>query len=291
MLRTSLVSCFRYVPKALFSCGIIAAMAVGVSTARAATIQYATDFNSATVGHAGNYSTSASYTDGAIIGQDGWAITGTSTVNAIGVANTATNGNVTLTTTGQDVQRQFATASPITGAGAKVFLSADIDVTAATATGDYFIHLDDGSTSIFPDRVFAKSSGSGFVMAVATGSGATPTYGTTVLSLNTVYHVVAEYDFVAGTVSGTLGNDTAALYVNPTDPIVGGDNLYVAGTTQGADPTQVTGVNLRQGTASTAPNVIVDNIAVASVAPAPEPVSIALIGLGSLGLLRRRRAA
>jgi hypothetical protein len=271
-------------PKVLIA---LVACLFAAQVARAATINYATDFNSATVGHTGNYSTSASYSDGAIIAQDSWAITGTSVVSPIAVAGTATDGKVTLTTTGQDVQRQFATATPITSG--KVFLSADIDVTAAAAGGDYFLHLDDGSASIFPDRVFAKSSGAGFVMALATGTGTTPTYGSTVLGLNTVYHIVAEYDFVAGTVSPTLGNDTAALYVNPTDPIVGGDNLYVAGTTQGADPTQIAGVNLRQGATGSAPNVIVDNIAVASITP--EPASLSLLGLASLGLIRRRKTA
>jgi hypothetical protein len=256
-------------------------LCAGISGARAASILYATDFNSATAGHTGNYSGSANYTDTAIIGQDGWAITGTSTVNPINVANTTTNGNVTMNTTGQDVQRQFATASPVTSG--QVFLSADIDVTAANATGDYFIHLDDGTSTDFFDRVFVKSSGAGFVMAVGTSSGtpATGAYGTTVLNLNTTYHMVAEYDIVSG-----AANDTAALYINPTDPIYGGTNLYVAGVTQGVDAASIQGVNLRQG--STGPNVIVDNIAVAQ---APEPASLSLIGLASLGLIRRRKMA
>lgn len=253
-----------------------------IPAARAATIDYVTDFNSAAAGHTGDFASSANYSDGAIIGQDGWAITGTSTVNPINVANTATNGNVTMNTTGQDVQRQFATASPITSG--QVFLSADIDVTAANATGDYFIHLDDGTTTDFFARTFVKASGAGFVMALGTSSGtpAAAAYGTTVLNFNTVYHMVAEYDLVSG---GTT-NDTASLYINPTDPIYGGDHLYVAGVTQGTDAASIQGVNLRQG--STGPNVVVDNIAVAQ---APEPASLSLLGLVSLGLIRRRKTA
>lgn len=258
----------------------LVALIAGVPAAKAATILYTTDFNSSAAGHTGNFSGSADYADGPIIGQDNWALT-SSTTNPINVANTATNGNVTLTTTGQDVNRQFATANPITSGS--VYLSADIDVTAAQATGDYFIHLDDGTTSDFFDRVFVKSSGTGFVMALSTSTqNASLTYGATVLNFNTVYHIVAQYNIISGT-----GNDTASLYLNPTDPIIGGDNLYVTGETAGTDATSIKGVNLRQGTATSAPNVIVDNIAVA----APEPASISMVGLLSLGLLRRRQTA
>ena len=263
--------------------GVIAAalLATSVPIVRAApTILYTTDFNSAG-NHTGDFASSASYTDGAIIGQDSWLITGTSVVNPINVANTATNGNVSLNTNGQDVNRIF---TPVVNSGS-VFLSADINVTTPAATGDYFIHLDDGTSSGFFDRVFVKAATGGFVMAVGTSSGATPTYGTTVLTTGTTYHIVAEYDFVGG---GTT-NDTASLFVNPTDPIIGGDNLYVAGTTQGTDGSQITGVNLRQGAAASAPTVTVDNIIVATVAPVPEPTSIAFAAMAVFGLVGVRR--
>lgn len=249
----------------LFATALVAAMAANAS----ATIVYQTNFNSPT------------YSDGAIIGQDGWVITGTSTTNPINVANTATDGNVTLTTTGQDVNRPY---TPVATSD-KVLLSADINV-ATAGTGDYFLHVSDGSSSLFYDRVFVKSSGAGFVMALGTSSGATPTYGSTVLNFGQTYHIVAEYDFVTGSTT----NDTGALYVNPTDPINGGDNLYVAATTQGTDATTISAVNLRQGTTGSAPGVTVDNIAVA-VQTVPEPSSLVLAGiacLGCLGAFRRR---
>jgi len=244
----------------------IALVATLATTARAA-ILYSTDFNSA-----------SGYTDGPIIGQDSWAITGTSVVNPINVTNTATNGNVTLTTTGQDVNRQF---TPVVTSG-NVYLSADITVSTA-GTGDYFIHLDDGTTFDFYDRTYVKSSGSGFVMALATSSGTPAIYGTTVLSFNQTYRMVAEYDGVGAT-------PTAELYINPTDPIYGGDNLYVAGNVTGTGATSISGVNLRQGSAGLAPGVTVDNITVAVV---PEPASLILGGLGLIGLigLARRKSA
>lgn len=269
----------------LFSLLATVLVASLATAARAGTILYATDFNSAAAGHTGNFAGSANYSDGAIIGQDSWAITGTSVVSPINVANTATDGNVTLATTGQDVNRIF---SPAVTSGS-VFMSADINVASANATGDYFIHLGDGTTTDFYARTYVKTSGNGYVMALGTSSGA-PTaaqYGTTVLNFGTVYHMVAEYDYSA--VAGTT-NDTASLFINPTDPIYGGDNLYVAGVTTGTDASTISSVNLRQG--STGPVVTLDNIAVATVA-VPEPASIAFCGLGMIGMIgfARRKLA
>ncbi len=248
-----------------------AALVAALAPMARATVLYSTDFNAPT------------YSDGPIIGQDGWAITGTSVVNPIMVANTATNGNVTLTTTGQDVNHSGLT--PVTSGS--VFLSADINVASAQATGDYFIHLGDGTSTDFYARTYVKASGAGYVMALGTSSGTAVTYGTTVLSFGTTYRMVAQYNF---NLPGTT-DDTASLYINPTDPIYGGDNLYVAGTTIGTDATTISGVNLRQGTASSAPGVTVDNIDVAVV---PEPASILLSGLGLIGLIgvvRSRKSA
>jgi hypothetical protein len=273
---------------ALFTLCAAALVACTAAQAHAttATILYATDFNGVngphtpfTSANTTNSVMSASYTDNPIIGQDGWLITGTSTTNPIAVANTATNGNVTLATTGQDVNR---VASGNLGAtSGSVFLSADINVASASATGDYFLHMGDGTSTDFYDRLFVKSTGTGtFAMALGTSSGTPATYGAN-LNIGTTYHIVAEYDFVA---SGTT-NDTGSLYLNPTDPIIGGNNLYVAAVTQGTDATTISSVNLRQG--STSPVVTVDNIALAVTNPVtvPEPATFVLAGLGFVGLI------
>ena len=216
------------------------------------------------------------YSDGVLLGQDGWVASSGTGTNNLTVANSATDGTITLAATGEDLRRLF-TPAQTTGS---VFLSADINVATAAATGDYFIHLGDGSTSNFYARTYIRSSGAGFVMALGTSSGAV-TYGTTVLSFGTNYSLLVRYDINAGPL-----NDTGALFINPITVDGTGDTPYVAATTVGTDATTIGSVSLRQGGASNAAGLTVDNIAVFTV---PEPATALLGAVGLLGLLRRRR--
>lgn len=242
----------------------VAALA-GVAAVANAAMLYTTDFNAPT------------YTDGALIGQDGWVLT-SSTVNPLAVSNAATNGTVALTTTGQDVRRAFTAVTPVDGES--IFFSATFTITAAQAAGDYFIHLGNDTSSVFNARVYAKSSGSGFVMAMGTSAG-TATYGTIELPFNTPITMVARYDFVDG-----LANDTGAIFINPSNIYGIGDTEYVAATTVGIDATLMSSVSLRQGSTSNAPTVVVDALSVYTI---PTPGSIALVGLAGLVAGRRRR--
>jgi hypothetical protein len=243
---------------------LLVATALYAGSATAATVLYSTDF------------TAPTYSDGALIGQDNWVLTN-ATTNPINVANTATNGTVTLVTSGQDVRRAFAPAQT----SGSVYMTVEFTVATAQATGDYFVHLGDNSTSLFYARTYIRSSGAGFVMALGTSFGTTTlTYGTTVLDFNTSYTMLARYDFVPG-----LGNDTGALFINPTDELGVGDTAYVLATTTGTDATTISSVSLRQGTASNAPGVTIDSITVAI----PEPATTLLGALGIFGLIRRRR--
>ena len=119
-------------------------------------------------------------------------------------------------------------------------------------------------------------------MALGTSSGtAGLVYGSTVLDFATTYTILARYDIVAG-----AANDTGALFVNPSNDDGVGNTPYVAATNTGTDASLIGAVGLRQGTASSAPTVTIDNLVVSI----PEPASALLGSIGLLGLLRRRRS-
>ncbi len=253
-----------------------------IAQATNAAVLYSTGFSSPTYSD-GALITPPTATDTTTPGQDGWlSCNAAGLTNNILVSNTATNGAVALNNTGQDVRHLL---SGVVNSGS-IFLSADINVSTA-GSGDYFIHLGDGSATIFNARTYIKSSGTGYVMAVGTGSGTAVTYGTTVLPFGTVEHILVRYDLVSGT-----GNDTGALYINPTSPDGSLDTPYVAATTIGTDATSFDAVYLRQGGGSgVAPTLAsVDNIEVDGVAVVPEPASLAILALGALVTVRRRRA-
>jgi PEP-CTERM motif len=244
-------------------------------SASAQVILYSTNFNAPT------------YVDGPLNtnidtitpGQDGWLNTSGGGTNNISVSNSASNGFVSLTTNGQDVRHLF-NVGPITSTS--VFFDADITVTAAQATGDYALHFSDGGTSLFYGRTYIRSSGSGFVMALGTSSGTAVNYGATELVFGQTYHILTRYDFVAGT-----GNDTGALFINPTTMDGSGDTPYVLATTIGLDAASINAIALRQGGATNSATLTVDNFRAFS--PVPEPSSLALAGLAGAALWFRRR--
>ncbi len=234
------------------------------------------------------------YANANLVGQGPWAQTGATATSPVQVS---ASGNVVLGPTGQDVYAPLITPLPVNGSPS-FYIGVDVTLTAAQATGDYFLHWTPtvGDSSLFLERLYAKSSGSGFVLGYGSGTVATPAYGSTVLSLNQDYRLVLEYTPVAGTL-----NDTFTLYVNPSDTSVEGNNTpYMTsgwnGTT--AEQTTVAGINFRQGTAANAPSVVADNLDVANtfgeaaVFTVPEPSSVALGiagGLAGLVIWKRRK--
>jgi hypothetical protein len=258
-----------------FAAAFIAASLSAVATSASAAVLYSTNFNTPT------YSDGLlnNNTDTSTAGQDGWLNTnagGASVTNGIAVSNSATNGIVSLTTSGQDVRHQFSAVN-----SGSVYLDADINVSAAQSGGDYFLSLGDGGTSLFYARTHIKSSGAGFVMGVGTSAG-TPTYGATVLNFGQTYHLLVRYDFVSG-----AANDGGALFINPTSADGSLDTAYVAMTNIGTDASSIGGVYLRQGSASASATLAsVDNIVVTSV---PEPMALGTFGLAGLLLALRRK--
>jgi hypothetical protein len=279
---------------ALFA-SIAAALILGLaaSTAHAGAISAAADFNDASAAASPPFTSNVPagvYANGGLIGQPAtapaasqWVNTSAAGTNPITISgNNGTNtgnGLVTLTTSGEDDRLPF-TGALNAADSSSVYLSADINLTAAQ-TGDYFLSLGDGSTSIFDLRIYAKAVTGGYALALLTNGSTAPAAGAygAAIPFNTKEHIVAEYDFVAGS---TPANDTSELYLNPSDPLYGGNNLYVNGVLGGTttDATQLSAVYLRQGSAASAPSGTVDNIAVV-----PEPATFALGGLGLIALI------
>jgi len=232
-----------------------------------------------------NVDFASGYIDGALVGQNNWAQTGTTATNPQQV----TSGQVVLPsgTTGQDTYKGFASVVDATVSGNYLLSTINFSVAAATAGGDYFFHLSSpaGTTSNFSQRLFAKTAPEGFQLGISSSS-STGEYGSTVLALNTPYNVVTKWDFLAGSL-----NDALTVYVNPTDPIITNNTAYLsaAWSTTIAEPTTVAAANLRIGGTNTTPRVLINSIEVQSV-PEPSTVGLAVAGgLGLAGIAARRR--
>lgn len=206
-------------------------------------------------------------------------------------------GSVVLGTSGQDTYSALSTPLTLVD-GSTFYIGATVSFTSAQSGGDYFLHFSSpaGTTSLFQERLFAKSTTGGLLLGFADNTGGTTAYGTTVLSFATSYNIILAYTSVAG-----AANDTFAMYVNPTDLLVEGNNTAYLTTGYigtGAELTSVGALNLRQGSGTAAPAESIDYLvagttfADVTAAPVPEPSTIALAGIGgvaALVALRRRK--
>ena len=205
------------------------------------------------------------YAAGTLLTAHGWAVSSGGTTNAIATAagnqtlpqypvgaGRAVMGSAALGTSGQDVYKSFALPPTAT----TFYAAAVISVTSATAAGEYFLHLLDANTSplgtTFRGKVFAKSSGSGYVLGVSVQSNASAAqYGSTVYNFGTSttampYLVVLKYEL-----NTTTGKDDAvSLFVfdAPGAPLTEPATPSVVAMLENAD--DVPGLNsvaLRQG--------------------------------------------
>lgn len=166
-------------------------------------------------------------------------------------------GLVTLASTGgQDVNRTV----PAYTSGS-IYYSALVNVSSTQGVGDYFMHFSVSSTTTtFLGRVFVRGGttpGTIQFGVMKNSGGATP-YASQEFALNTTYAVVVEYTFVEG---GTT-NDSVSLFVfdastgvpvtEPETPLIS----QMANT----DASSIAAIALRQGVASAAPTVRVDDI-------------------------------
>lgn len=197
------------------------------------------------------------YTAGTAATANGWTAHSGAGINPILITSPSLTyplhpgsgvGNaVTLALSGEDINKGF---TPITTGSA--YMSCLVNVTAATATGDYFVGLLT-SSAVFPVRVWAKTNGAGFSFGVSKATTGV-TYESNVRTFGTTYLVVVNYVYTVGTTSDDIVN----LWVNPalgaavpaaTIPAVNGLITDVA---------TLTAVFLRQGGATTSATPRVD---------------------------------
>jgi hypothetical protein len=137
--------------------------------------------------------------------------------------------------TSSRVYKPFTT----TPAGTNTFYySFLLNLSATTATGDYFITLGDpGTGSSYFGRVFAKTNGAGYNIGVTKlANVASAVFGSTVFNYNQTYLVVVRYSFVTGT-----SNDEVYVWVNPaltSEPATASALAFI--TTTASDPSNTT---------------------------------------------------
>ncbi len=204
------------------------------------------------------------YTLGDSLQQHGWVTIGTVFTNRPLITSpglTYTNyigsgiGNATtLSNSGQDLYKPL-TANQTSGS---IYTSMMVNVTTARAGGDYFTaYLASTSTTNFTGRFFVKLAANGNLAFGASKTTAAPVYGDSVFTTGVTYLIVCKYTFNTGSTTddeislfvfgGAVPSTEPAPYVGP-----------VTGTA--TDLLDIGRVTLRQGTAASAPNLIVDGI-------------------------------
>ncbi|ARS35776.1 T9SS type A sorting domain-containing protein [Pontibacter actiniarum] len=201
------------------------------------------------------------YTAASLLTDNGWAAHSGGTTNAIpvvaeglayeGYPSGGIGNSAQLVASGQDVNRGFEPVS----AGTAVYTAFLVKVSAASAGGDYFLHLAPASMgTTFRSRVYVRAAGEGKVQFGISGSGSEQVYTTESYDLNTTYLLVTKYTF-------DETDNTTTLYVNPAaaEPATGAATI-----TEGGDrsPSDIGTIALRQGSSS--PALTLDGIRVAT---------------------------
>ncbi|MDO9152916.1 MAG: hypothetical protein Q7U47_04280, partial [Paludibacter sp.] len=206
-----------------------------------------------------------SYTVGTELKANGWVGTGAtpSTVNPIlitapsitytGYAESGVGNEISLTTSGEDLNKSFTAITAGT-----IYFSAIVNLSAAQATGDYFLHVGDLPTGTsYYGRLFVKLDGTKIAFGMLNTSGGVASYTASTYDLNTTYLLVVKFN---------LSTLAASLIVNPiistTEPTDGWLTNTTGTVVVPAGGFQT--INIRQGTAANAPTLKLDGIRVAT---------------------------
>jgi hypothetical protein len=219
------------------------------------------------------------YPAGDSLTQHGWvAHSGTSNaifVTSPGLTYTGYPGSgignaATLTTTGQDVNKQY---TPLT-TGA-VYASIMVNV-ASAQTGDYFFHLGlSNTTSIYMGRVYVKLASNGnlaFGLSKTSLGGAlaiTAVYSDSIYTTGTTYLLVLKYQF-----NPDVNDDVAYLFINPVISTTEPTPDLSHALSNNNDPADLGGVYIRQGGTSLASNITIDGIRIGTAWAEVVPVEL-----------------
>lgn len=236
----------------------------------------------------------ATFADGNLVGQGGYTQVGTISTLPLQVSN----GRVLIpggqTANNQDAVRLIDPVAPV--AGNSVYVGALLTITSAPTSADgssYFLAI--RSNTFDNGRIVARQSStdsSKFSLGIrATGqTGNTFVFGSE-LDYGTDYVVIMAIDFVNGT-----SNDVFSLYVNPVSTIRANNTVYASVVNAATDMDDYRGVTISQfaSTTLTTAGASIGALAMTNdfgdaVQAVPEPATMAVLGLGALALMRRRR--
>ncbi len=231
-------------------------------------------------------------------------VSGDLTVSGLASSGGGASGSFGASTSGPSARFGLGSST----SSGTIYFSMAIDVTSTaslTTSGVFFAGFNNtaASTSTQPSvvdaRLYARSitgSPGSFNLGIdKAGTLSAISWDSTVYNLNSTIFVVGAYTFNTGTGS----DDTAQLWINPNSSTFGNasapSTTLVSTDTSTADIATVAALELRSGVSGT-PNGEVDDLRIgtswADVTPpavVPEPASIAIGGLGLLGLIAARR--
>lgn len=158
---------------------------------------------------------------------------------------------ILLNTSGEDINKKFHHSI---NQGA-IYLASLVSIDSVKTGGDFFMHLMSGNSSMYY-RLSAKKNDNGLSFGLAIDNNTPTDYISTKYQLNTTYLLVLKCEL-------KNNEPTVSLYINPDfkdlEPITA--NLTLSGQNQ---INLIDGLGLRQGSASSAPKVFVDNLRVAT---------------------------